>query len=387
MGAAPERTADMTPARESARRAFLAAAGWGDAARAPLAGDASSRRYERLRRGADTAILMDAPPAAEAAACPPDADAAARRALGYNAMARLAGPDLKRFIAIAEALRRRGLSAPEIYAAEPERGLALLEDLGDDLFARAIPAGADAQTLYETATDLLAALHAAIPETAAASEVASLAQQKPPAPLAYDRLALETEITLFLDWYLPHAGGRMGGGAVASPDLRASYLAVWAPALAGLEAAAEVLVLRDFHAENLLWLPGRAGVARVGLLDFQDAVIGPAAYDLVSLLEDARRDVAPDLAAAMRDRYCAARAAADSDFETARFRAAYALCGAQRNAKILGIFMRLAHRDGKRRYLDLIGRVRRHLIRDLDHPALAEVRAWHQEFAPLESQG
>ncbi len=353
--------AKRADARRDERAAFLAAAGWTDAVAAPLAGDASTRSYERLTREAAgarpaRALLMNAPPAAEGAACPPDADAAARRALGYNAAARLAGPNLNAFLAIAEMLRAAGLSAPAVYAADAAAGFALIEDLGDGLFARAIPAGADAATLYAAAVDALLALRAAAPSPPAGAAYAML---------DYDRLALEAEVDLLAEWYAPYKNYS------ASDGFAADYRAAWSSVLDALSAPSSV-VLRDYHAENLLWLPDRAGPQRVGVIDFQDGLYGHAAYDLVSILEDARRDVAPDLAAAMLERYCA-RAGGSGPFDRAAFTCDYAVLGAQRNAKILGVFARLVVRDGKPRYAEFMPRVEAHFRRNLQHPMLAPV--------------
>ncbi|GMG82912.1 phosphotransferase [Paralimibaculum aggregatum] len=304
---------------------FLDRAGWGAAALAPLAGDASARRYLRLAMGADRAVLMDAPPAA--------------------------GEDIRPFAAVTGWLRAAGLSAPEILAADAEAGLLLLEDLGDALLARVAAAESAAEpALYAAAVDLLAA---ALPT--------------PPDSLApYDMAVLQREAGLALDWYLA------AGDVPPARDMRAEYEELLAEALATVAGARDTLVLRDYHAENLIWLPDRAGPARVGLLDYQDALAGHAAYDLVSLLEDARRDTAPELQAAMRARYLDAR----PDLDRESFAAAYAALGAQRNLKIVGIFARLCLRDGKPRYLELIPRVWRHLARDLSHPALAPLADW-----------
>lgn len=348
---------DLIAARAEARRAFLGRAGWRQAAATPLAGDASTRSYERLDLDGRKAILMNAPPAAESAPCPPDATPEERRRLGYNAMARLAGPNLNAFLAVADTARAAGLSTPEIYAADPASGFALIEDLGDDLYARAIPAGADETDLYETAIDALVALRAAAP---APPKTAGYQM------LAYDETAMEAEVMLVPDWYFPHLKG-----AAASDDLKADYLAAWRPVLANLSAPS-MMVLRDYHAENLLWLPGRAGYRRAGIIDFQDGLYGNPAYDLVSLLEDARRDVSADLAAAMISRY-AKGASALPGFDEAAFRRDYAILGAQRNAKILGIFARLIHRDRKPRYADFFPRVEAHFRGDLAHQDLAPV--------------
>lgn len=346
--------------RRAQRDAFLNNAGWAGAEARALAGDASTRSYERLRLAGRPAILMNAPPAAESAPCPPDAGPGERRALGYNAMARLAGPNLRAFLAVDAALREAGLSAPEIYAADAATGFALIEDFGDGLFAHAIPAGADEETLYAAAIDALATLHAAAPAPPAGDGYRML---------DYDRTAMEAEIGLFTEWYWPF---RLGAAAPSS--MEAGWFAAWAPALDALSAPSQI-VLRDYHAENLLWLPDRAGARRVGVIDFQDGLVGSPAYDLVSLLEDARRDVPPVLADAMIARYVAAsrgRAGFDED----AFRADYAILAAQRNAKILGIFARLIRRDGKPRYAGFLPRVEAHFRRDLARPPLAGVRAF-----------
>jgi len=341
--------------RRLERAEFLAEAGWSAADAVPLAGDASTRSYERLTLNGSVAVLMNAPPRAEAAACPPDATPEQRRALGYNAMARLAGPNLNAFVAIAAVLRGAGLSAPEVYVADAARGFALIEDLGDALFARAVAAGADEATLYAAAIDALVTLRAQAPRPPAGEGYVML---------DYDRTAMEAEIMLAIDWYYPFVTGR-----VVDDALRADYLGAFAPALGALSAPG-ALVLRDFHAENLVWLEGRDGPRRAGLLDFQDGLVGHAAYDLVSLLEDARRDVSPDVARAMTRRYCE-HAARLGGFDEAAFLADCAVLAAQRNAKILGIFARLVKRDNKPRYADLLPRVEAHMRRDLSHPLLA----------------
>ena len=349
--------------RNDARAAFLAAAGWGEAKAVPLAGDASTRSYQRLHLGARPAVLMIAPPGAETAACPPDADEATRRALGYNAMARLAGPNLNAFTSLSKALCGAGLSAPEVYAADAGAGFALLEDLGDDLFAR-VAGRVDEETLYRAAVEALAALHAAGPVPPASADYAML---------DYDALALEAEALLLIEWYWP-----LKKGAPAAENLCTEYVALWRETLTGLSAP-HTFVLRDFHAENLLWLPAREGVKRVGVIDFQDALYGAAAYDLVSLLEDARRDVDPALAESMIAYYLRF---GGPQLDAEGFRRDYAILAAQRNAKILGIFARLAKRDNKPRYLDLLPRVEGHFRRDLARPALAPLRAFFAKHLP-----
>ncbi len=347
--------------RDEARRAFLKAAGWGDAQAAPLAGDASTRSYQRLRLGERAAVLMIAPPGAEAPACPPEADAQARRALGYNAMARLAGPNLNTFVVLSKGLRAAGLSAPEVYAADAAAGYALLEDLGDDLFARVV-GRIEEGVLYRAAIDALAALHREQPPRLSGDGYQML---------DYDALALEAEAALLLEWYWP-----LKKGAPAPDSLVAEYLDLWRSVFADLSAP-RAIVLRDYHAENLLWLPDRQDAQRVGVIDFQDALFGAPAYDVASLLEDARRDVAPSLADAMIDYYLDV-SGADRD----AFLRDYAILAAQRNAKILGIFARLAKRDNKPRYLDLLPRVEAHFRRDLARDETAQLRGFFARNLP-----
>lgn len=344
--------------------AFLREAGWGDAERAPLAGDASTRRYLRVRRGEQRAVVMDAPPAAETAPCPLGAGEAERRALGYNAMARLAGADVRAFAALADHLRGVGLSAPRVLHADYRSGLLLLEDLGDALYSRAVREGAPERELYLAAIEALARLHS-LPAPGAVGAHPLL---------PYDRLAALTEANLFLDWYIDKDPGR---GGVVSDAARADWQAAWAAALARVAPERPVVVLRDYHADNLIWLPERAGSARAGLLDFQDALAGHPAYDLASLLEDARRDVDAALANAMIGAYLELTGTAQTPFLEGM-----AVWAGQRNAKILGIFVRLAVRDGKTRYLDFLPRVERLFANDLSHPALESVRAWVARHAP-----
>ncbi|TCP40306.1 aminoglycoside phosphotransferase family protein [Rhodovulum marinum] len=313
------------PERADVITGFLDRAGWGKATRQPLAGDASNRRYERLTGGPEAAraVLMDAPPET--------------------------GEDVRPFLRIAHYLSGLGLSAPRILAEAPETGLLLLEDLGDDLFARVAardPARQDA--LYAAAVDLLAGLHRVAP---------------PEGLAAYDARTMADLACLPFQWYLPG----LGGGA---PDAETDAFRAEIEMHLALDCAPSVLILRDFHAENLIWLPERQGPARVGLLDFQDARVGHPAYDLVSLLEDARRDVPGDLQARMRARYVAAT---EQDPDT--FARAYALLGAQRNLRIIGVFARLCLRDGKPGYLPMLPRVWDHLMHDLSHPDLAGLRA------------
>ncbi len=308
---------------------FLADAGFGAATLTWLRADASFRRYGRLTGGPAPALVMDAPPAHE---------------------------DVRPWLAVARHLAALGFSAPAVIATDEAAGLLVIEDFGDDTFTRLLAQGADEAALYDLAIDALAALHA-VPSAEAA----------PPWLPPYDSERLLAEAALFTDWYLPALRGRDTGRAE-----RDDYFGLWRAALHTAAPDAPTLVLRDYHVDNLMRLPGRAGVRACGLLDFQDAVAGHPAYDLVSLVEDARRDLGPGIAARARARYFAARPGTD---RTA-FEAAGAVLAAGRNAKIIGIFTRLCVRDGKPGYLAHIPRVWRLLAGDLAHPALADLRGW-----------
>ena len=362
----------MTTDRADAIEVFLAASGWGAATRAPLPGDASTRRYERLTLNGRCAMLMDQPQSAETPAAPANATPDERRALGYNAIARLAGADCGRFIAASTYLRKRGLSAPQIYAADPAQGLVLIEDLGDALYADVVT-GANEVDLYRAAAEVLAVLHAD----------AAPALLPPDKPLhAFDETAQLAEIDLLTEWFMPVALGRKpGAGEVAE------HRALWRATLAEARKRDAVFVHRDYHAQNLLWLPDRAGAARVGLIDFQDAVAGSKAYDLISLIEDARRDVAPEIAEATTRHYLTAMHDQGTPLDDAAFRAQMAVMAAQRNAKIVGIFARLYKRDGKPRYLAYLPRVWGYLNNDLEHLAMAGLKAWYDRAIPREKRG
>ena len=301
---------------------FLAGAGWGRALRQHLAGDASDRRYERLRLGAATAVFMDNPPGG--------------------------ADDPAAFVAMARHLRDLGLSAPAILAEDVTQGFLLLEDLGDDLYARLLQADPSRElALYAEAVEAL--LHL----------------QRAPAPPGLPNLSAAdwAEAALFaLDHYALAATG-------TRPD-PAAFLAALQAALQAHADGPRVLILRDFHAENLLWLPSRKGIARVGLLDFQLGQMGQPGYDLVSLLQDARRDVSPETEAALTARFAKASGA-----DPEAFAAHCATLGAQRALRILGVFARLCVTAGKPGYLRLIPRVWGQLQRNLSHPALADLRA------------
>lgn len=364
---------NLLSARADAMSAFLASAGWGAAERRPLPGDASTRHYVRLNLDGRTAMLMDQPQGAEAPVAGADASPEARRALGYNALARLAGADCARFVAAARYLHGRGLAAPDVYAADTAHGFLLLEDLGDDLYTDVLNKGADERTLYEAAIDALVLLHAEPAPSA-------LATGKP--LFAYDQTAQLAEVELLTEWFLPAALGRSADAGETE-----EHRVLWSRALATLADEPAVFVHRDYHAQNLLWRGTRTGLARVGVIDFQDALAGSPAYDLISLLEDARRDVAPELAAAMTRRYLERARVNGASVDPERFRASAALLAAQRNAKIIGIFARLAKRDKKPRYLTHLPRVWRYMEQDLQHPRLAPLKLWYDRIIPEEARG
>ena len=283
------------------------------------------------------------------------------------------GEDVRPFVAMTHWLRQQGLSAPAIAAADTVRGFLLLEDLGDDLFTRLLATTREGEAeLYGAAVDLLAEL-SAIPAPGVLGPEDCQVDLPP-----YDHAVLAREAALIHEWWLPAVTG-----ATPSPEFGAEFDALVAEATEVVEPVRDVLVLRDYHADNLIWLPQRTGSAQVGLLDYQDALAGHAAYDLVSLLEDARRDTSAELREAMIARYLERRAGLDA----VAFRTAYAALGAQRNLKIVGIFARLAIRDGKPRYLDLIPRVWGHLMRDLSHSALAPLAAWVACHVPAPEPG
>jgi aminoglycoside/choline kinase family phosphotransferase len=289
----------------------LGGAGLVEYARKPLIADASNRRYERILADNKTYMLMIAPPETE---------------------------DVRPFIKIAEILLNAGLNAPDILARDVENGLLLLQDFGDDLFTQVLTRGEEELALYKQAVEVLEAL----PTTADAP--------------VYSREKLLDEPLLYIDW-------------LATDADKAGFVAIWNKLLDSLSNNNR-LVLRDYHADNLMWLPQNQGLQRIGLLDFQDAVLGNAAYDYVSLLEDARRDVSPaTVSAILRGK-------------SEQFLLDYAILGAQRNLKIIGIFHRLFKRDGKDRYLHYLPRVWAHLHNDLRHPVLAELKNWIERNEP-----
>ena len=361
----------MSSDREAVKAEFLAAHGYAAAARERLPGDASTRLYERLRLpSGGRLIFMDQPPQAETQPCPPDATPAQRRALGYNAMARLAAGRVEAFVACAGFLRSQGLAAPEIMVADAGLGLAVLEDLGDDLYATLIAAGDDETPLYDAAVDGLVRLHATTPPLRLESDGYSWPL------LTYDSLALQTGGEMFLEWWPKYAN--MAPFSAAAVE---EWEAFWAPIRARGEARASVFCHRDYHAENLIWLPDRAGPARVGLLDFQDALRANPAWDFSMLLHDGRRDVSAEREAAALARYFAARPEVDRE----AFLADYHALGALNVLRILFIFARQVAGFGRPKYRAFTPRMWRYLDRCLSGSAeLAPLQAWLDRNVPAE---
>lgn len=302
---------------------FLIGTNWKGSVRQPLSGDASSRSYERITKGKQTAILM-VDPSVET---------------------------VRRFLTVTNILSRMGYSVPKILAENPEQGLLLLEDFGDRLFADLLIVGADEEKLYTLAVDFLIDL------------------RKQPLPIElpfFSPSYILDQNSMFLDWYVPaHTNYPLKSNA------RTFYQQIWTELLKLMSGAPEVMLYRDFHAENVLYLEDRPGIKALGLLDYQDAMTGPAAYDLVSLLQDARRDVSEDVQENMIQYYCQ-----HAGVDETRFRRSYAIMGAHRALRILGIFTRLLQRDGKNRYQAFVPRVKAHLMRNLAHPDLIALSHW-----------
>ncbi len=341
-------------ARMSRVARFLEQAHWGAASRAHMSGDASTRRYERLVRGDGArAVLMDTGGLDDE----PDPYADAAHLQGGVAP----------FSRIARDLRNLGLSAPEILAQDSGVGLLLCEDLGDAVYTGLIAAGLDMAGPYRAAVDVLVEL-----ARAGHRAIGGVAQ--------FDTGAMGAELGLLLQWYWPYVKAAPVPARVAD-----EFRALWDPLLRDIPAMDSVAALRDYHSPNLIWLADRTGPARAGLLDFQDAVMTHPAYDLVSLLQDARCDVPKNREDEMLAYYFKRRRQAGLEVDEVRFARAYAILGAQRNSKILGVFARLLLRDGKPAYLAHMDRVRAYLRRDLGHPALGELRRWYDRHFPPET--
>lgn len=369
------RTAKLTASGESAGRLerlaeirdFLTSRGWGgERSRLHyLQGDASPRRYARIVNSqGQGAILMDSPRQ-------PDGPAV-RHGLPYSRIAHLA-EDVRPFVAVGRALKSEGFSTPDFYAMDLARGLLVIEDFGDAVFGAEVARGRDQATLWRAATDALAEMRHCAP---AAMQLEDGPYSLPP----MDASAMRIETELLLDWYWPAIHG-----APAPQEVRDQFNALWDEVFRLLERGPRGWVLRDYHSPNLIMLPDRPAPQNVGMIDFQDALLGSPAYDLVSLLQDARLDVPADLEREMLEHYIA-RAKADPDFDEAGFRFAYAALGCQRNTKILGIFARLAKRDGKRAYLAHIPRIWGYLGRGFQHVELASIAAWYERYFPAEGR-
>jgi N-acetylmuramate 1-kinase len=344
-----------------ALRRFLDTTPFAEATRRRIQGDASTRIYERLELDGNRAILMISPRRPDG---PP-----VRDGKSYSAIAHLA-EDVKPFIAVANGLRQIGLSAPQIFDAEISQGLLLIEELGTELVVAGDPP-APIKERYSAAVEVLVALHRY--QLFDSLPVSPHVEYKMP---CYDVDAFLIEVELLLDWYMPRMGVEV------TQDMRKNYVTLWRKALQPAIAAKPTWVLRDFHSPNLLWLPERKDLRRIGILDFQDAVMGPGAYDLASLLQDARVDVPESMQVTLLDQYVESRKAIDEEFDPTNFTALYSMLGAQRASKILGIFARLERRDGKPQYLRHMPRVWRYLQRALAHPSLVSLRSWYASKVP-----
>jgi tRNA threonylcarbamoyl adenosine modification protein YjeE len=345
-------------ARSLAIRAFLDRAAWPAASRRHLQGDASTRTYERVGADGRRAVLMNWPPR-------PAAPAGGGRS--YDDIAHRAR-DVGPFLAVGAALREAGFSAPEVYAADRGRGFLLLEDLGSE---GVVCDGAPVEARYAVAAEVLAAIHRS-PRPAELPSAEGVYRLPP-----YDADALAIEVGLLAEWYAPAEGIDLSVAA------REEFVTVWAALFRRLAGFEESWVLRDFHSPNLLWLAERQGVSRIGLLDYQDALFGPSAYDVASLFQDARVTVPPGLEEALKRLYVGLRKAADPGFSETDFAESYAISGAQRTTKILGGFARLARQAGKPAYLRHIPLIREYLMRNLAHPALSDLRLWYRRHLPL----
>jgi tRNA threonylcarbamoyl adenosine modification protein YjeE len=343
-------------------RQFIEGAGHGESKRQRMPGDASIRSYARLIRDDSVFILMNSPKR-------PDGPAI-YDGKSYSAAVHLA-EDVKPFVAMDHGLRGLGFSAPAIHHADIEAGFLITEDFGTTAVIEGDPPRPVPER-YETATDMLAALHReALPKTL------PLAAQTTYTIPVLDTDAMLVEMRLMLEWYLPDRGIEPGA------DLKSQFVAMWRDLLENKAAGVpKTWALRDFHSPNIIWLGERADIARIGIIDFQDAVLGPAAYDLVSLLQDARIDVPEQLELSLLTRYIKARRVTDENFDPASFAELYAVMSAQRNTRLLGTFARLNRRDGKPQYLRHQPRIWTYLTRSLAHPTLSGLREWYAANVP-----
>lgn len=328
-----------------------------------LQGDASSRSYARLSGAVKSHVLMDAPRQPDG---PP-----IRNGLAYSRIAHLA-EDVIPFVAVSDALAGLGLAATRVIERDLDRGLLLLDDLGDMHFAAAMAAGNDQAMLWSAAVDVLIELRRrGIPREL------PVAGREPHVLPRFDRAALEIEVELFLDWYWPAVHGSPAHDAV-----RTEFLALWSPVLDAMLTRQPGVFLRDFHSPNLFWLPHKSGLSRVGLIDFQDALAEHWAYDVCSLLQDARVDVTEEIEARELERYCREVRRFEPAFDEHEFRAAYAAFGLQRNTRLVGLWVRLLRRDGKPHYLRHMSRTWRYIERNGCHGDLAPLAAWFDRHVP-----
>ena len=348
-------------AHQKAMREILERSGYQNAERTFMLGDASTRAYERLTQAdGTTAILMIAPPRPDG---PP-----IRFGKPYSRIAHLA-ENLRPYVAVSAALRDAGFSAPAVLACDAETGFAVVEDLGSDPF---VEGDAPVAERYAEAVAVLARLHGS--ERPAVLPDGSEGAYTVP---AFDIEALTIEVELLPDWYAPHVA-RANPASGAKSD----FVEIWRGLFADILASPATWTLRDYHSPNLIWLADREGLARVGLIDFQDCVMGHPAYDVASLLQDARVTVAAEMELRLLGLYARGRRSTDPSFDMADFARAYAVLGAQRATKILGIFARLDKRDGKPQYLAHLPRIQAYLKKNLAHPVLSELRQWYEINLP-----
>lgn len=348
--------------RNSAIRTFLNTTPWANATRIFLEGDASFRRYETLEGRGAPMVLMDMP-------ARPDGPVV-RDGKPYSAIAHLA-EDIRAVVAVNAELCRRGYAAPVTAACDLAQGLAVIEDLGRNVYGRMRVAGEDMTAPMRAATAVLADMAASSWPESVAIPGGGIYHVPP-----YDEPAQMIEVDLLPSWFWPSVHGNQ-----IPPDILAEFETLWRQLLPHTQRAPRVWTLRDYHSPNLLWIPERDGLRRVGLIDTQDAVLGHPAYDVASLLQDARVDIPADEAATLYRHYMDLRRA-EPNFDRDDFELSYAILGAQRATKILGIFARLSRRDGKHGYLQHVPRVSRYLEQGLAHPMLSGLRAWFDCHLP-----
>lgn len=352
-------------ARLGELRQFLGKTGMLEAERRYMPGDASTRSYARLRRNGVSTILMNAPPRVD-------------QQLIYGGRSYLAAvhlaEEVKPFVAIGQGLHQRGFSAPAIHHIDLDSGFLITEDLGTDGVIESDPP-APIVPRYEAAIDALAHLHQM--KLPAVLPVAGTTDYALP---TFDVDAMLIEISLLLDWYMPDRG------ITVTDSMREEFNTLWRRLLTPVLRRQATWVIRDYHSPNLIWLDGRGGIARIGILDFQDAVLGPAAYDVVSLTQDARLDIPEAVEIALLSRYVQQRRAQRGDFDPVEFAESYAIMSAQRNTRLLGVFSRLNRRDRKPHYLRHQPRIWTYLARSLAHPALAGISDWYRQHLPAPGQ-